>query len=276
MERAIRNQGALDTPFPIVVEQPVMWGDHPKPKVAEQYKALVDIRTGNVFSIVTHAYQLITHEEAIQKVEDILAGNQTLRNYRIDTEFFKEGARMRRTYTFPEVCSDIQEGDVVNLRLHLYNSYDRKWPFSVYLGGYRVVCKNGLVVGTKFLHVSKRHIFQSREVDLEKNINTAIGRFEQQTDQWRRMTRISLSDKAYRTLMETMSFGKEASGIIEEEFRKQAEEITPSGYPIMTLWAFYNVLTAYITLYAVSLNHRVQMENRLRVAMQRVRIPRPR
>jgi hypothetical protein len=58
---------------------------------------------------------------------------------------------------------------------------------------------------------------------------------------------------------------------------KKAESIDAlSGYPIITIWGFYNVLTAYITLYAASLNHRVALENRLRVAMRRIRLPRPR
>jgi hypothetical protein len=194
--------------------------------------------------------------------------------YRTDTEFYNGGARMRRTYTCPNVSADIQVGDVVNMRLNLYNSYDRKWLFAVYLSGFRLACSNGLVVASKFLHISKRHIFQSEEVDLEKNIKTAIGRFKRQAKQWQMMAKVGFSDKAYHDVMKTMDFGKEATKVIEDDFRRQADEIHPSGRPVMTLWRFYNVLTAYITLYAVSLNHRVEMENRLRAAMQRIHLPR--
>jgi hypothetical protein len=50
----------------------------------DEYKALVDSRTGRVFSIATLAYKLITHEAAIERVEDILAVCRDLGVYRTD------------------------------------------------------------------------------------------------------------------------------------------------------------------------------------------------
>jgi len=42
---------------------------------------------------------------------------------------------------------------------------------------------------------------------------------------------------------------------------------TVEGYPQPTIWAFCKVITWYITHRTVSLNHRVELENRLRRAM---------
>jgi hypothetical protein len=59
-------------------------GDHRKTQAVDEYKALVDSRTGRVFSIATLAYKLITHEAAIERVEDILAVCRDLGVYRTD------------------------------------------------------------------------------------------------------------------------------------------------------------------------------------------------
>ena len=40
--------------FPIVIEQPVLWGQDKNIHKAEHYKALVDSQTGNVFSVIFH------------------------------------------------------------------------------------------------------------------------------------------------------------------------------------------------------------------------------
>ena len=70
--------------------------------------------------------------------------------------------------------------------------------------------------------------------------------------------------------MTTMGFGKKATEEIREGMKREADEIK-DGILIFTLWAFFNVLTWYITHRAVSLNHRVEMERRLRVAVERLR-----
>lgn len=64
-----------------------------------------------------------------------------------------------------------------------------------------------------------------------------------------------------------MKFGKNATEEIWHGIEHDASGLNDENFPVMSLWAFYNVLTWYITYKAVSLNHRVEMENRLRAAM---------
>lgn len=52
-------------------------------------------------------------------------------------------------------------------------------------------------------------------------------------------------------------------GYIESEF----PEDEPGEVPAMNLWQFYNVVTWYISHHAASLNHRVELERRLRVVI---------
>ena len=65
-----------------------------------------------------------------------------------------------------------------------------------------------------------------------------------------------------------MKFGKKAKELIEERMALESKDYTDNEFPIMNLWIFYNILTWYITYQAVSLNHRVEMEKRLRFAIR--------
>ena len=146
--------------------------------------------------------------------------------------------------------------------------YDITWPFIVLIGAFRFVCANGLVVGEKYLHLRKRHVFDFDHMDIKKQVSTALKRFNLQTNQWKKWTEIKLNEKIYDNVMKAMKFGKKAMEEIENRTAQEAKGFADNGLPIMNLWIFYNILTWYITHRAVSLNHRVEMERRLRSAMR--------
>ncbi len=267
MQNSLFSTGAKKS-FPEVVEQPVSWGPLRDLHQAKKYRALVDPNTGKLFSIVTKDYRLIRHEEAIDEVESAIDHTPALGNAgTITTEFFNDGGRMRRTYRFPDIAIEIGKGDPVNLELHLFNSYDVSWPFIVLLGAFRLICSNGLVIGKRFLYVRKRHVFNLEKLDLEAEISTALNRFTLQTKEWERWSSFQLTPAAHNKVMEHMKFGKTAKETIEGKVEREAAGHDGEGFPIITLWVFYNILTWYITFKTVSLNHRVEMERRLRDAM---------
>ena len=94
------------------------------------------------------------------------------------------------------------------------------------------------------------------------------GRFNLQANEWKKWTDRKLREKTYDNVMKTMNFGKKAMAEIENRTEQEAEGFADNGFPIINLWIFYNILTWYITHRAVSLNHRVEMERRLRSAMR--------
>lgn len=252
--------------FPKVLEQPIMWGYHKDLHQADKHKALVNPDTGKLFAIVSKHYRLIRHEQAIEQIEAAIAKNPDLGRYEVVTEFYNDAGRMRRRYVFPNISVEIEPGDSVNPELHLLNSYDLSWPFVVLLGAFRLVCSNGQVVGKKFLYLNKRHIYDLERIGLQEEVSTALERFTLQTDQWKEWTEQQLSPTAYDEVMKRMKFGKGALEEIENRMLQDAEGCDDDGYPIMTFWAFFNVLTWFITHNSVSLNHRVDLERRLRAA----------
>jgi hypothetical protein len=173
---------------------------------------------------------------------------------------------MRRIYRFPEVSVEIEPEDDVNPELHLFNSYDKTWPFIVLLGAFRMVCTNGLVVGKEFLHLRKRHVFSLDQAALQEEISTALNRFSLQTVEWREWADEPISAAVYARVINDMELGVRAQKEVKERIGQEARDRDHNGVPIMSLWAFFNVLTWFITHRAVSPNHRVEMERRLRAA----------
>ena len=253
--------------FPDVRQQPVAWKDT-EFHTAQNFRAIIDNKTEKVYSIVTKDYVLIRHEEAIEEVERVIEENADLGAYITSTQFYAGGGRMRRTYHFPEISVEIRQGDCVNPELHLLNSYDTIWPFTILLGAFRLVCSNGLVVEKKFLHLRKRHLYPLNELALEKEISTAVDRFDKQADQYKGWAECPLTEKTYSQVMKAMQFGKNATEEIQGKIRKDAEDLDDKGFPNMSLWVFFNVLTWYVTHRTVSLNHRVEMERRLRASIR--------
>ncbi len=258
---------ATPASFPEVSEVPVSWGEINLQR-ADKYKAIVNPEIGKVYSIVSKDYKLIRHEDAVQRIERIIDENLELGKYKTDTEFYNDGARMRMIYRLYEKSVEIKRGDTVNPEIHLFNSYDTTWPFIVLIGAFRFVCANGLVVGEKYLHLRKRHIYHFDEMDLNKQVSTALKRFKLQANQWKKWTGRQLTEKVYENVIKTMKFGQKATEVIDEHIARETKDYADNGFPIMNLWIFYNVLTWYITYQSVSLNHRVEMERRLRLAIR--------
>ncbi|MBW1781295.1 MAG: DUF932 domain-containing protein [Deltaproteobacteria bacterium] len=253
--------------FPVVEEQPVMWGYHRDLHDADRYKAIVDRDTGKLFSIVSKDYRVIRHEQAIDELEGVIDQTPDLGTPIVKTSFYNDGARMQRTYRFEKITVEIRPGDRVHLQLLLYNSYDLTWPLIVILGAFRFVCANGLVVGKEFFQFRKRHVVEIDRMDFKDQVATALKRFEDQTRSWRKWATRPLSFEIYQKVMKAMEFGKRATETIEEKVNNDVEGFLHEGSPQPTVWMFYNLITWYITHRAVSLNHRVELEKRLRRAV---------
>ena len=254
--------------FPQIEEQPVSWGYYRDLHTADRYKAIVDRDTGKLFSVVSKDYKLIRHEQAVEQVEDAIHKSPELGEHQVETEFYNDGGRMQRKYVFPEVTVQIENNDSVNPELQLYNSYDTTWPFIVLLGAFRLICTNGLVIGKEYLHFRKRHVFDFNKIELEQQVSTAIKRFRLQGEEWKKWRSRYVNQDSYAKVMTSMKFGKKATEEIETKIFQEAEEFeNETDFPIMNMWVFFNILTWFITHKAVSLNHRVELEGRLRRAI---------
>jgi hypothetical protein len=200
------------------------------------------------------------------QVEQAIASTKNLGRYEAVTEFSNDGGRMRRTYRFPGIVAEVKKGDPIHPELHLFNSYDRTWPFFILLGALRLVCENGLVFGQGLLYLRRRHIYQLRQINVAEEVGAALHSFKQQAQKWKGWTERRLTKTRFEKVIEVMKLGIKAKELVEQKVAEQAGGFDPDGFPILSLWDFYNVLAWHTTHNAVSLNHRVEMEGRLRAA----------
>jgi len=256
----------IASPFPNVGEMPVSWGLGNKNRLAENHKAIVNLDTGKLFSIVSKDYRIIRHEEAIAQTEEAISRTKDFGRYQVITEFTNNGGRMRRTYRFTGNAAEVKKGDPIYPELHLFNSYDKTWPFFILLGALRVVCENGLVFGDGLLYLRKRHIYQLGQINVAEEVGTALKRFNQQTMEWKGWTERRLTRGSYARVLEIMKLGIKAKVEVDNKVSNEAVGFDADGFPVLTVWGFYNILTSHITHNSVSLNHRVEMESRLRAA----------
>ena len=119
-----------------------------------------------------------------------------------------------------------------------------------------------------FFQVKKRHVHDLGKLNLTEELSSALERFNLQTKQWKKWTVLPLTENQIARTMETMKFGKKSEEEVEHRVAQEMEDCDEYGSRKITLWAFYNVLTWYITHRTVSLNHRVEMERRLRIAIE--------
>lgn len=254
--------------FPEIIEQPIFWGSNDLFQSIDKYKAIVDKNTGKLFSIVSQNYKPIKHQEAIAQMEKAIENAPDLGRYSVETDFLNSGGRMRRVYRFTDQSIEIRKYDFVNPELQLYNSFDATWPLIVILGAYRRICSNGLVIGQEYFKLKKRHVYELSSLNVREKVHSALKRFTLQGDQWKEWACRPLTPEVADKVILTMSLGPQASVEIENQIIQEASGCNDNGFSIMSLWDFYNVYTWYITHRSVSINHRVELEGRLRRAIK--------
>jgi len=66
-------------------------------------------------------------------------------------------------------------GDTVYPTIHLYNSYAGESPVKLFIGMYRVICSNGLVVGSSIFKAEARHIKGPKLDSILNRLNVQLG-----------------------------------------------------------------------------------------------------
>ena len=112
------------------------------------------------------------------------------------------------------------------------------------------------------------YVYDFDQIDLEKQVSTALKRFNRQTNQWEKWADRPLTEREHKKMLKGMKFGKVAMEEVEDQTAREAQGFNDNGFPIISLWAFYNIVTWYISHRYVSLNHRIEMERRLRSVLR--------
>lgn len=218
-------------------------------------QAVVDVATNRIIAYHGKQYTLVKNEYAFNMVNDAIneLGAKGLVN--IDGLYIKDavvskGGKTIRQYIFPNHLIDFN-GESIMMRIVVINSYDGSANFSLQVGGFRIVCTNGLVTGNRFMNLNQRHKGTVNLASIEKQIVTASKSFQEMGKQWEAMLATTITNKQIENLCaefasmdgDKVSFTK--YGLMNDLFENHAKTLGRNW------WAAYNSLTAWATHYEV-------------------------
>ena len=161
------------------------------------------------YGIISKEYHVVTHEEAIASLIDVLPEFPEYGEPEIKTKFIGNGAKMRVVIDFPEAPTiTVAKNDPVRVRITGQNSYDLQWEYSVGVEGYVQVCSNGMMGWEALEKYNKKHnstlmLDQSRFV-----LGNAMQAFSEQTEIWKLWSTQKLPVATFQHVIDGLPFGE--------------------------------------------------------------------
>ena len=109
--------------------------------------------------VVSKSYTLLQHETVFDRSTNaIKTAGIELDDVRVDLKLTEHGERMELQFLFPDEFSMTpSDGRPMSLRLQCINSVDGSLMFDATLGWFRLICSNGLIIGTVKGRFKKAH-----------------------------------------------------------------------------------------------------------------------
>ena len=218
-------------------------------------KAVINATTDKVVGVVGEKYQLIPNRELVEKFEKYL--DETDVQYtKLSLETTgRMNQKFRAKYKFPSI--KFSNGDVtlksrktvvddVQMMVELFNSYDGSGTWGLKLGGYRLVCLNGLRVMEEMFRLANFHTAQAAEefetrmiVDFQACKNLFNNNL---TKNWTAMKNADFDRLRAYEILKALDLNKRYDDALTELFkvRQQAKSLE-------TMWDFYNMITWFAT-----------------------------
>lgn len=142
----------VDTNYDFPVElQPIYLAGN---KLIDKKKAVVRTDTNESLGIVSDDYGLVKHATVIDSFRE--AGKE----YGVEEKITlaRNGAQLFYQMTFPKIEMEVKKGDLVRMMMIAKNSYNGMNSLQVIFGAFRLVCSNGMILGTQFISFNYKHI----------------------------------------------------------------------------------------------------------------------
>jgi len=221
------------------------------------YKVIVDADTDRAFAIVKSGYKLLEHEEAIRRMDAICSVFSEYGTPTKEIWMSNYGGRLKVKYTFKDVDFEIGtlsngKPDTVHPTMEMLGSYDTSLAHKMSVGGYRVVCSNGLVVGKVLASYKRKHTDSLNIEEAVAKLSTAMSDYSKATNLW-----LSYRDrKAFLeevNAYEVVGFSKVEKESIEASIKRDANVIAwdnedPEKRKVeINAWELLQIYTAEIT-----------------------------
>ena len=128
------------------------------------HKFIVREDTGKVLSCMSNDYKLVDNNQIINAAKPILKQhNANLK----EAVSFGDGQQTTWKWILPDVEIEISKGDMMNPEIIIKNSYDGTSQVHILSGAFRLVCSNGMIIGTTIDKYNYKHNISN--INLERN-----------------------------------------------------------------------------------------------------------
>ena len=202
------------------------------------HKAIVD-DGGNIISIVGQGYNVVQNGDIIPDYERAIYRSQLdTTDMKRDIQQSHGGARTVCTYTFPAHRIEVREGDAMDLKISVLNSYDGSWKFMSLVGALRLACLNGQVIGDYFSSFYGKHT-RSLDTDVAvKKLEHSLDVYMENAELWKQYPTTAVSElQAYNVFLNLAGESKVLLELLQTTHALYVEEVGSN------LWALFNTLT---------------------------------
>jgi hypothetical protein len=218
-------------------------------------QAVVRLDTQEVLKVHGSRYNLIKNEVVFGGIDDMIRHSDQLdtNGMRITDQIAYGGGRSMRTYVFPEhqvkinSGAEAREGDITQLRINIINSYNGDTNLRINVGGLRLICLNGMVVGDIFGSFRSQHTAGFRPDEIAPRIAAALDNFHQVGAKWKVWAGTECSTEMASRAISKLA-GKSESLHNKLMVFWHNESVKMGN----TVWALYNALTFWSTHHEIA------------------------
>ena len=193
------------------------------------YKFIIREDTGDIISCVTNDYKLVKNESLFKSTNKIA---KKLGGTLVEARHFNN-KRTNYKWRFNQPIK-LSKGEEHKPEIIIRNSYDGSTEVSVMAGAFRLVCSNGMIVGTVLGNTSNRHsVFNNSLNNIEDMINESVKRITE------------VLDEGYATMSGNKCSQKHIMGLLKIFPVQSNEQLTQyliANKP-KTYWDLYNAGT---------------------------------
>lgn len=231
--------GTLDN----ATEAELFYGNTENPQPVDNWKGIYNMQAERLATVASKGYRIIQHNDVLQSVIETLGGL----NIDVMGVLKNRGNRFIADLVFKDEGGLIQDdASGVKLGIRVMNSYDKTCSFRLEMFGYRVVCRNGMVLGQGVgVSNSVYHIGKDKQLDeikqvTEKFIHDVIKSSETLQRHINEAMADSVEWEACCRIVDMIGKNKKH----RQELINRLEELRGGK---VTRWQIYNAVTHYVT-----------------------------
>ena len=236
------------------------WKQRDYPVPSSMQRAIVRTDTGDVLGTHGGAYQMITHSEIVDKMEQAARNSDRLsRDYTHTQQVFENGAKLRGTIAFNDLVIEPQVGDYIKFHVDYTNSYDGLWSIMIKAEGYRLWCSNGCANPKALSFNRNKHTSGFSLAGTQAKINNAITGFFDSEGIWQKYATQTVSQLQAETFLKATICKRSTNTTVVKVNESKLERLmglfrVEANKLGSNKWALYNALT-YWSSHAEDANH---------------------